>query len=340
MNQKVMEKKTIRMNKKNLPLELLLTGFITLLLIFIGFFEPGFFSLNNMMGILNYFSYIVIAAIGMNLVIITGNIDVSAGAIISVISICIAFLAKLGMPIYVFMPAGMIVGMILTFINSLFITKLRIPPIVATLATTQLFAGILPVLVEGAIYELPPAFTWLNFKAKLFGFIPASALFMIIIVFAALLFMKYSRFAKKLYAIGNSESASRLAGINVKRTIMSCFCISGLLYGITATLIATAGERVTTGIGSGLEMTFISAVILGGTNIAGGSGKVMGTVLGAFILSLIWPAMNYLGFPPDWSDAVKGAIILCTILVAQISKMRSGKKTMIVDAGRDKGVNA
>lgn len=216
----------------------------------------------------------------------------------------------------------------LSTLNGLFITRLKIPAIVATLATTQIFQGVLPLTVDGSIYDLPASFTWLAFDAKIFGIVPASVLICLIVTVAALLFVKYSRFARKLYAIGNNSNGARLSGIRVDRTVVWTYTIAGALFGISAVIIATAGQRVTTTMGSGLEMTFIAAVVLGGTNTAGGSGKILGTVIGAFILAMIAPAINYLGISPDWSDAVKGAIILISVVVGAAKYI---KKKRVID---------
>lgn len=294
-----------------------------------------FYSLNNLMSTLNYFSYLLIGAVGMNLIIITGNIDVSAGALISVIAISVAFLGKLGLPWPVFMPLGMLVGAGLSLLNGLFITRLRIPSIVATLASTQLFAGILPLLVEGSIYDLPASFTWLAFKAKLGGVVPASALFALLVAASAMLYTRYARFAKRLYAIGNNAHAARLSGIKVDADVVRAYVIAGCLYGISATLIATAGQRVTTTMGSGFDFTMIAAVVLGGTSIAGGSGKILGTVFGAMILSVISPAMNYLGLSSDWSDAVIGGIILLAVIVGAAGAL--GRKRSLSETGVTEG---
>ena len=292
--------------------------FFLLLLLVLLIFAPDFFNLNNTMSMLNRFSYVLIAAIGMNMIIITSNIDVSTGNLISVVCISIAALGKMGFGLVVLLPAAMIIGALLSLINALFITQFRIPAIVATLATAQIFSGILPLLTQGSIYDLPPSFTWLGFDAKLFGIIPLSVLIMLIITVLALLFLKYSRFAKKIYAIGNDEEAARLSGINVRRTVLITFVIAGALFGVTGTIIATASQRVTSTMGSGLEMTFIAAVVLGGTSIAGGSGKVLGTVFGAAVLSIISPAINYLGISSDWSDAIMGAIIIFAVIVSAL----------------------
>ena len=299
-----------------LTTEFYLTIFLAVVLAMMGILAKDFYSINNMMSLLNTFSYTLIAAIGMNMIIITSNIDVSTGALISVICISLAALGKLDVPFAGLLPAAMVMGVILSTLNGLFITKMKIPAIVATLATTQIFQGVLPLVVEGSIYDLPASFTWLAFDAKIFKMVPASVLICFIITIIALIFMKYSKFSKKIYAIGNNASGARLAGINVDKTIVITYAIAGALFGVTAVIIGTAGQRVTTTMGSGLEMTFIAAVVLGGTSTAGGSGKIIGTVIGAFILAMISPAINYLGISPNWSDGIKGMIIIISVVVS------------------------
>lgn len=320
--------------KKYLVTETYLALFLIVVLILLSIFTKGFFSLNNVMSILNRFSYVLIAAIGMNLIIITSNIDVSSGALMSIVCIAIAAVGKTGASIWVLLPVAMITGAVLSGINGMFITKLRIPAIVATLATTQLFAGVLPLVVEGSIYDLPANFTWLAFEAKLFGLIPSSLILMLIITTIAILFMKYSKFSKKLYAIGNNANGARLAGINIERTVIITYIIAGALFGVSATIIATASQRVTTTMASGLEMTFIAAVVLGGTSIAGGSGKILGTVFGALILSIISPAINYLGISSDWSDAIMGIIIIVSVILGAM-KFIKRKKIIVVQRRQD-----
>jgi ribose/xylose/arabinose/galactoside ABC-type transport system permease subunit len=302
-----------------LYLGLFLLGILLLLLAF----APSFFSLNNTMSMLNRFSYVLIAAIGMNMIIITSNIDVSAGGLISVVCLALAALGKLDLGLAVLLPAAMLIGAALGLINALFITKFKIPAIVATLATAQLFSGILPLVVEGSIYDLPASFTWLAFEAKIFGIIPGSVLIMVIITACALWFMQYSRFSKKIYAVGNNTEAARLSGINVDAVVIVTYVIAGILFGISGTIITTASQRVTTTMGTGLEMTFIAAVVLGGTSVSGGSGKLLGTIFGAAILSVIAPAINYLGISSDWSDAIMGAIIIIAVIV---SALRLGER--------------
>ena len=309
--------------------ELYLGYFLLFIVLVLLVFAPGFFSLNNTMSILNRFSYLLISAIAMTLIIITANIDVSAGPLISVICLFLAAVGKTGVNIGVLLLAGMAMGIFLSLLNVMLIIVFKIPAIVATLATSQLFTGVMPLFVEGSIYDLPPSFTWLAFNAKLFGIIPGSILIMIIVVTFFLIFMKYTRFSKKIYAIGNNIESARLSGINVTKVTIGIFLIAGILYGISATIIATASQRVTMTMGMGLEMQFIAATLLGGTSISGGRGTVLGTIFGTLILASIAPASNYLGINPDYSDLVTGIIIVVAVIINLLNSNPKVTETIV-----------
>lgn len=254
--------------------EFYLLLFLIAVLIFLRIFAPGFFDVNNIMSILNRFSYILISAIGMNMIIITSNIDISAGALISVLCIIVALVGKTGANTLVLFLVSIVCGIVISSLNGLIITKLKIPAMVATLATTQILQGILPLSVNGSIYDLPVGFTWLAVKAKIFGAIPGSVLIALVAAVIAIIFMTYSRYSKKLYALGNNMTGARLAGVNVNKVVMISYMIAGGLYGVSAVIIATASQRVTPTMANGMEMLFIASVVLGGTSTTGGRGKI------------------------------------------------------------------
>jgi ribose/xylose/arabinose/galactoside ABC-type transport system permease subunit len=303
------------LRKLKLAGEAYLAILLGVILFALKLFANDFYNMNNTMSILNRFSYLLIAAVGMNMIIITSNIDISTGALISIICMVLAAAGKQGILIGGLLPIAVVCGILLSLLNGIIISGLKIPSIVATLATAQLFQGGVLFVFPGSIYDLPRSFTWLSFDAKLFGVMPASVVAMLIIAVLSLVFMRYSRFSKKLYAVGNNYGAARLAGINVNRTVIKTYAIAGALFGIAALIIATSSNRVTPTMGAGIEMVLIAAVVLGGTSPAGGKGRIVGTIIGAFILAIITPAINYMKISPDWSDAVTGAIILVSMVV-------------------------
>ena len=189
----------------------------------------------------------------------------------------------------------MIVGALLCGINALLMTKFKIPSLVITLATMQIYYGVLLWILEGSIYNLRSNWTWFSFKAIVGNFVPLSVIIAIVLLVVSIFFFKYSKFIKKLYAIGNNKQGARYAGINVEKTMIIVYLISGALLAFTSVILATAGTRVTCTVGNNFEMKVIAAVIVGGTNAMGGSGKIYGTALGALLLAVVSPCTGIYG---------------------------------------------
>ena len=307
--------------KKSLTAEgflAILTAAVLVLIYFLGGGTSGFYSLQSIMSVLRTFSYLFVASIGMTMIIITGNIDISFGAVVSVIAIVMAAISKLGVPAIVFIPAGMLVGALLCGLNAWLMVKFRIPAMVITLATQQIFYGILLLVLDGSIYNLRSNWTWFSFKFKIGNLIPGYVVIALALLAAAILFFKYSPFIKRLYAIGNNKQGAIYAGINVDKTLVQTYIISGALLGFTASVLATAGDRVTCTVGNNLEMTVIAAVVVGGTSATGGSGKIYGTALGALLLSIVSPALTYIGINTYWTDLFTGAIIVIAVITSAL----------------------
>ena len=307
--------------KKSLTAEgflAILTAAVLILIYFLGGGTSGFYSLQSIMSVLRTFSYLFVASIGMTMIIITGNIDISFGAVVSVIAIVMAAISKLGVPAIVFIQAGMLVGALLCGLNAWLMVKFRIPAMVITLATQQIFYGILLLVLDGSIYNLRSNWTWFSFKFKIGNLIPGYVVIALALLAAAILFFKYSPFIKRLYAIGNNKQGAIYAGINVDKTLVQTYIISGALLGFTATVLATAGDRVTCTVGNNLEMTVIAAVVVGGTSATGGSGKIYGTALGALLLSIVSPALTYIGINTYWTDLITGAIIVIAVITSAL----------------------
>ena len=134
----------------------------------------------------------------------------------------------------------------------------------------------------------------------------------------SILFFKYSSFARKLYAIGNNRQGAIYAGINVDRTLIQTYMISGALLGFSSAILATAGNRVTCTVGNNLEMTVIAAVVVGGTSATGGSGKIYGSALGALLLAMVSPALTHMGINTYWTDLFTGAIIVLAVITSAL----------------------
>jgi len=311
------------MKKKTLTSE----GFLAILVLvvmvalyFLGGGTAGFYSLQNIMNVLRTFSYLFIAAIGMTMIIITGNIDISFGGVVSVISIVMAAVSKIdpSIKLWVFLPIGMIVGMLLCGLNAWLMVKFRLPSMVITLATQQIYYGVLLLILDGSIYNLRSNWTWFSFKWKIFEIVPMYVVIAVVLFLIALWFFKYSPFIKKLYAIGNNKQGAIYSGINVDRTMIITYMIAGALLAFTATILATNDNRVTCTVGNGLEMTVIACVVVGGTSASGGSGKIYGTALGALLLAMVAPSLTHMGINTYWTDLFTGAIIVLAVMASAL----------------------
>ncbi|NLD60162.1 MAG: ABC transporter permease [Clostridiales bacterium] len=313
-------------------LGLLILAILLLLYIF-GGGTSGFFGVQNIVNVLRVFSYLFIAGIGMTMIIITRNIDISYGAVISVIAIVMAAISKTNrhLPFYAFLPVGMLVGMLLCGFNAWMMATFKIPSMVITLATTQIYYGALLLFLDGSIYNLRSNWTWFTFKANLFNYIPLSVVIALALLVASILFFKYSRFVRRLYAIGNNRQGAVYAGINVNRTMIITYVIGGALLSFSSATLATQGSRVTCTVGNNVEMNVIAAVVVGGTSAVGGSGKIYGTALGALLLAIISPALAYVNINTYFTNLVTGAIIVIAVATSALKNVefRFGKKSRI-----------
>lgn len=311
--------------RKTLSAELTLALLIVVIMIFLAFAAPGFYSVQNIMQVMRVFSYTFIAGIGMTMIFITGNTDISFGAVVSVIAIVCAALSKVGVSITLFLPIGILVGAALCWLNSFIITKFRIPAMVVTLATTQIYFGALLLVVDGSIYNLPQSWTWFS-EAKMFGVVPLCVVISLVLLVVFMVISHYSRFFKKLYAIGNNAQAARNVGINVEKTLMITYLISGALLAFSALILGTNGNRVTCTVGANLEMHAIAAVIVGGSSSMGGDGKIYGTALGSLLLALVSPALVFLGINTYWTNLFMGVIIVAAIIASVLRQIQFIKR--------------
>ena len=259
-------------------------------------------------------SYLLTASIALTLIILTGNIDISSGTMMGLCGYAAAYVAKMGYEFYIYIPVAIITGLFLAGLNGLIITKFKVPAIVATLAMINVHLGLFILLPQGGWVEnLKSNFTFLG-KTTVFKVIPIIFIISVSILIFFLWFMKYSRFSKKIYAVGGNRHGAVLAGINPDRVVMWLYLLEGVLIGISAILFYTPKSVVQSNSTYGMEMTFITAAVVGGTSIMGGKGKLIGTAIGAFLVCIINRAMIFFGFQDYYSYAVQGVIILIAVL--------------------------
>ena len=300
--------------------ELVVLGAIIVLFVVVGFVNPRFLSDSNLTSIFSGNAYIAVAAIGMSLVIITGHIDVSVGSLIGVLATIAGTLAVSGYPVWIAWSVPVIVGVIINTAVGAFIAYLRIPSIVMTLGMLSILKGGLISATGGTwISGMPPEF--FIAQARLFG-IPSPVYFMVALTIIMAFWMRYSATGRSFYAVGGNPEAARASGLSPERTCVLAFALHGFFAGIAALLFATQLQVIQSTVPPNLELTVITAAVIGGVSILGGTGTVIGSSLAAVLFACIGSALIFLNVSAYWLRAVLGLLILATVLADMARRKR------------------
>jgi ribose/xylose/arabinose/galactoside ABC-type transport system permease subunit len=292
--------------------EMILLIAIVLLFVVVGLINPRFIAERNISSIFLGNAYIAVAAIGMSMVIISGNIDISVGSLIGVLATVSGTLAVNGVPIIVCWLAPLVLGIAVAAGMGAIVAYAHIPSIVVTLGMLSILKGGLISVTGGAwISDLPPEFFLA--QTRLFG-IPTPIYFMIGLTIAAALWMRLSATGRAIYAVGGNVEAARLSGIDPEATVVKAFAIHGFFVGIAAVLFATQLSVIQSTVPPNLELTIITASVVGGVSILGGTGTVIGSTLAAILIAAIASSMIFVNISPFWMRAVQGTLILITVL--------------------------
>ncbi|GAA4394906.1 ribose ABC transporter permease [Nibrella viscosa] len=284
-----------------------------------------FLTVANFWNVLRQISVNVCISTGMTLVVLTAGIDLSVGSVLALAGAITAGLLRNGIPVpsanlYVgftllgAIVAGLLTGSILGWFNGWAITRFNLPPFVATLAMLTIARGLTMLWTEGfPITGLGESFTYLG-TGWLLG-IPVPVWISAVIVAVAVLLTSKTRFGRYIYAIGGSESAARLSGVNITRTKMLVYTISGALAAVGGLLVTSRLDSAQPNAGISYELDSIAAVVIGGTSLSGGRGSILGTVQGAIIIGVLNNGLVLLNVSPFWQQVVKGIVILLAVII-------------------------
>lgn len=295
-------------------------GVLLVVLGILLFAAPTFYAPENIRDLLLNNAGSMVAAVGITLVILAGHIDISIGSQFAVASVVAGLLAKAGMPMPVVALLVLVLGCLMGGLNGALVTGLRIPSIVATLATMIILRDVLRWTTEGAwVQGLPVSFQWLGMSQA-----AGTAFILIITLLLVLLFawaLRNLSAGRQLFATGSNLEAALLTGIRTDAVITYVFVAMGALSAAAALLNAIRFSEVPGNPGAGLEMKAIAAAVVGGASITGGRATITGTVLGVLLLGVIGSALTYLGINPYWEKAVQGAILLAAA-ASETAQMR------------------
>ena len=273
----------------------------------------------------------LVVAVGMTLVIVARQIDISVGSQFSACAVLAALAAKQGIPVPLALVLAIVAGTAFGAVNGLFVAVLRLPAIVVTLATMVILAEGLAWAREGeAVRDLPANFQWLGLSQSAGEYV---LLAVGLAVFAAAAWATRSLAAGRTpYAVGSDAEAARLAGVRPTRVVFWTFALTGALAGLAGALEAVRQPQVATNLGKDLELKVIAAVVVGGTAVTGGRGTLLGTLVGVALLASVRPALSFLGLSADWEKAAQGAIILFAVGSEVLFRAREGTGRRVVPA--------
>ena len=297
---------------------------LVVLVVVVGLINPRFVSERNVQSVLLGNAYIAVAAIGMSMVIISGNIDISVGSLIGVLATLSGSLAVNGVPIILCWLIPLVVGSMVTGFMGLLVAYLRIPAIVVSLGMLSILKGGLISVTGGDwITDLPEGYH----LAQMRPFdVPMPIYFMVILTIGAAIWMRYSVTGRSIYAVGGNAEAARLSGISRERTIVKVFLIHGVFVGIASVLFATQLSIIQSTVPPNLELTIITASVVGGVSILGGVGTVIGSTFAAVLLAAIGSALIFVNLSPYWLRAVQGILILVTVLADILRRQRMARR--------------
>lgn len=290
-------------------------GFI-LLIIMISVLNPAFLDLSNLLNLLRQISINGLIAFGMTFVILTGGIDLSVGSILALSSACIALMITSGVDPIIAIILGVLIGFILGVVNGLFVTKGNMAPFIATLATMTIFRGLTLVVTDGnPITNLGDNYLFQLFGKGYFFGVPVPAVTMTIVFIVLFILLHKTTFGRHTYAIGGNEIASKISGIKVNRVKILIYGISGLMSALAGAILTSRLNSAQPTAGTAYELDAIAAVVLGGTSLTGGKGRIVGTLIGVLIIGVLNNGLNLLGVSSFYQQVVKGVVILIAVLI-------------------------
>ena len=301
------------MNLGRYKLELAAALALAVILSLVGIVAPSFFSPANLRDLAVNNASTLLIAIGMTMVILLGEIDISVGSQFAVCVVVAGELAKAGVLVGLLLPCLLVIGMMMGAVNGLLVGWLRLPSIIVTLAMLVAWRDALRWVTGGRwVQNLPPNFQWFGLGQTLGQWLIVIVVLAVLVGFSWVL--RNLGAGRAIYAVGSDAEAARLAGIEPPRIIFAVFVLMGALVGLAAVLNAVRFSEVPSNAGLGLELKAVAAVVVGGAAITGGRGTLVGTLIGAALLGTIGTALTFVGVNPFWEKAIQGAIILAALV--------------------------
>ncbi|MEQ8489296.1 MULTISPECIES: ABC transporter permease [Marinovum] len=287
-----------------------------------------FLTVSNFQNVMRNAAPVIIASCGMTTVMIARGLDLSVGSVLAASSVIAGSLAVAGVPLYLAFLLAVLFGAAVGAVNGVIIAGLAVSPIIVTLGMLNIARGAAYLISPSAILVgLPSGWSFLG-TAKVLG-LPMPIVIAGIVVAVFYVMTSYTTFGKRIYAIGGNEEAARLSGINIKRTLLWLYVMCGMTAALAGVVLSSRVGSGDPNIGVGFELQVIAAIIIGGTSLSGGEGRILGTVIGALIIGVLANGLNLAGVEPFWQFVAQGLVLIVAIIVDRlvqdgVLKMRKG----------------
>ncbi len=305
--------------------ETMLAAILFVALIALGLLNNRFLTLDNLLNQGRLTTEVGLIALPMTFIIVTGGIDLSVGSTVGLCAILLGYSWKtFDFPLPLAICFALFVGAAAGFLNGLVITKVRVPPLIMTIATLALYRGLAEGISQAHSVRGYPEWFYFIGQADFLG-VPAQLWLLLIAIVVSGIVLDRTTFGRTLYAIGNNETAARFSGLPVDRVKLIIYTLSGFMAGLSATVLVSRVTTTRSDMGMGYELDVIAAVVLGGTSIFGGLGTIWGTVVGIAMIQLLKDGLALTGVKGDATIVVIGAVlILSTLVASSLQRRRDG----------------
>lgn len=305
--------------------ETMLAAILLIALIGLGALNNRFLTIDNLLNQGRLTTEVGLIALPMTFIIITGGIDLSVGSIVGLCAIMLGYSWKsFGFPLPLAICFSLLVGAAAGLLNGIVITRVKVPPLIMTIATLALYRGLAEGISQAHSVRGYPEWFYFVGQENLFG-VPAQLWLLLIAIVVSAIVLDRTTFGRTLYAMGNNETAARFSGLPVDRAKLIIYTLSGLMAGLSACVLVSRVTTTRSDMGIGYELDVIAAVVLGGTSIFGGVGTIWGTVVGLAMIQLLKNGLALTGVKGDATIVVIGAVlILSTLVASSLQRRREG----------------
>ncbi|GAA1000327.1 ABC transporter permease [Subtercola frigoramans] len=280
--------------------------------------SPLFLTPDNVLNVIRQVSVIIIISVGFTLVLGSGEIDLSVGAVMGLTGVFMAQMMVAGVPSFLAVILGLGIGVLLGFVNAALITVFNLNPLITTLATAGVFRGFIYIVTNTKpVSGLPANFIFIG-QGSVLG-IPIPILIMIVSVIAIFILINRTVFGRRAIAIGGGRNAAIVSGVSLPRIRFAVYGVMGLMAALAGAVQTARSASAQVGAGDGIELDAIAAVVIGGTALWGGNARIIGTVFGCLIVGMVANGLNLLAINANWQVVAKGALILLAIVIDSVS---------------------